>query len=126
MATQLPSRRHSDHEQQHMQRMSEALKVAVLQSVNARAWLIPSLGWFTDKICVPMAVVTGGLCCLQVAFMEQAVPMLDALGFVERYAWYFLSPDQAYDGHNGLPLDTASLYLMNGSATPTGHAYSSF
>ena len=66
------------------------------------------------------------LCCLQVAFMEQAVPMLDALGYVERYAWYFLSPDQAYDGHNGLPLDTASLYLMNGSATPTGRAYSSF
>ncbi|CAK0786608.1 hypothetical protein CVIRNUC_009822 [Coccomyxa viridis] len=62
----------------------------------------------------------------QVAFMEQAVPMLDALGFVERYAWYFLSPDQAYDGHNGLPLDTTSLYLMNGSATPTGQAYSSF
>ena len=52
--------------------------------------------------------------------------MLDALGYVERYAWYFLSPDQAYDGRNGLPLDTASLYLMNGSATPTGHAYSSF
>ena len=70
--------------------------------------------------------ISGVLCCLQVAFMEQAVPMLDALGFVERYAWYFLSPDQAYDGHNGLPLDTASLYLMNGSATPTGQAYSSF
>ena len=74
----------------------------------------------------PVAGISGMLCCLQVAFMEQAVPMLDALGFVERYAWYFLSPDQAYDGHNGLPLDTASLYLMNGSATPTGHAYSSF
>ena len=107
--------------------MSEALKTAVLLSVDARAWLIPSLGSFTDKIYLPLWLLSmAASAALQVAFMEQAVPMLDALGYVERYAWYFLSPDQAYDGHNGLPLDTASLYLMNGSATPTGHAYSSF
>ena len=60
---------------------------------------------------------------LQVAFLQQAVPMLDSLSFVERYAWYYLSPDQTYDGQNGLPLDTASLYNLNGSATPTGLAY---
>lgn len=60
---------------------------------------------------------------LQVAFMQQAVPMLDSLSFVERYAWYYLSPDQTYDGQNGLALDTASLYKLDGSANPTGLAY---
>ncbi|CAK0786607.1 hypothetical protein CVIRNUC_009821 [Coccomyxa viridis] len=59
----------------------------------------------------------------QVAFLQQAVPMLNSLSFVERYAWYFLSPDQTYDGQNGLPLDTASLYTSSGSETPTGAAY---
>ena len=59
----------------------------------------------------------------QVAFMQQAVPMLDKLRFVERYAWYMLAPDQVYDGLKGQPLDTASLAFFNGSATPTGLAY---
>ena len=49
--------------------------------------------------------------------------MLNSLSFVERYAWYYLSPDQTYDGQNGLPLDTASLYTSSGSETPTGAAY---
>ena len=60
---------------------------------------------------------------LQVAFLQQAVPMLNSLSFVERFAWYYLSPDQTYDGQNGLPLDTASLYTSSGSETPTGAAY---
>ncbi len=51
--------------------------------------------------------------------------MLNGLSFVERYAWFMLAPDQQYDGQNGLPLDTASLYYTNGSATPTGLAYQS-
>ena len=105
------------------------LQVAFMEQA---ALIIHSLGFCQGRASSHLSpdhrcmTISGVLCCLQVAFMEQAVPMLDALGFVERYAWYFLSPDQAYDGHNGLPLDTASLYLMNGSATPTGQAYSSF
>ena len=59
----------------------------------------------------------------QVAFMQQAIPMLDRLGFVERYAWYMLAPDQVYDGEKGQALDTASLVYFNGSATPPGLAY---
>ncbi len=66
---------------------------------------------------------TDAACSPQVAFLQQAVPMLNSLSFVERYAWYFLSPDQTYDGQNGLPLDTASLYTSSGSETPTGAAY---
>ena len=62
-------------------------------------------------------------CSPQVAFLQQAVPMLNSLSFVERYAWYYLSPDQTYDGQNGLPLDTASLYTASGLETPTGAAY---
>ncbi len=59
----------------------------------------------------------------QVAFMQQAIPMLDRLSFVERYAWYMLAPDQVYDGSKGQQLDTASLVYLNGSATATGVAY---
>ena len=59
----------------------------------------------------------------QVAFMQQAIPMLDKLGFVERYAWYMLYPDQVHDGEEGQSLNTASLVYLNGSATPTGLAY---
>ena len=59
----------------------------------------------------------------QVAFIQQAIPMLDKLGFVERYAWYMLAPDQVYDGERGQPLNTASLVYSNGSATPPGLAY---
>lgn len=59
----------------------------------------------------------------QVAFMQLAVPMLNSLSFVERYAWYALFPDQIYDGRSGQALNTASLCFSNGSATPTGLAY---
>lgn len=59
----------------------------------------------------------------QAAFLQQAAPMLDKLGFVERYAWYMLAPDQVYNGEKGQALDTASLVYNNGSATPTGLAY---
>lgn len=55
--------------------------------------------------------------------MQQAIPMLNALNFVERYAWYMLAPDQVYDGEKGQALDTASLVYFNGSATATGIAY---
>ena len=59
----------------------------------------------------------------QVAFMQQAIPMLDGLSFLERYAWYMLPPDQVYDGNKGQQLNTASLMDFNGSATATGVAY---
>jgi hypothetical protein len=59
----------------------------------------------------------------QVAFLQQATTMLNSLSFVERYAWFFLSPDQTDDGQNGAPLDTGSLYTASGSPTPTGVAY---
>lgn len=59
----------------------------------------------------------------QVAFLKAATTMLESLSFVERYAWYYLSPDGVYDGQNGLALDTGSLYFQNGSATPTGLAF---
>ena len=49
--------------------------------------------------------ISGVLCCLQVAFMEQAVPMLDALGFVECFAWESLSLDHSYDSRDGLLLN---------------------
>lgn len=59
----------------------------------------------------------------QVAFLKAATAMLESLSFVERYAWYYLSPDGVYDGQNGLALDTGSLYFQNGSPTPTGLAF---
>ena len=56
----------------------------------------------------------------QVAFLNAVVPLLESLSFVERYAWFTLP-------HDGLPADdTAGLYYVNGTATPTGAAYRVF
>lgn len=57
---------------------------------------------------------------VQVEFMNKAVPMLDSLSYVERYAWTYLGPDDVYQG------DTESLYNLDGSPTPVGTAYRSF
>ena len=89
----------SDHGQQHMQRMSEALIVAVLLSVDsARVAHLLSGVDHIQKTYVPR-VVTGGLCCLQVAFMEQAAPTIHSLGFVQGRARPSLSPDLLDEHH---------------------------
>ena len=56
----------------------------------------------------------------QLAFMNAAVPALEAVPYVERFAWYALFPDQIYSG------DTAALYDDDGNPTPAGSLYATF
>ncbi|CAL5221818.1 g4074 [Coccomyxa viridis] len=53
----------------------------------------------------------------QLAFMSAAIPALDTLPFLERYAWYALFPDQLFSNN------TAALYDDSGNPTPTGTLY---
>jgi hypothetical protein len=54
----------------------------------------------------------------QAAFVRRAVPMLESLPFVERYAWFALPPWT----NAGIP-STTNLYEDNGTPTPVGAAY---
>jgi Glycosyl hydrolase catalytic core len=54
----------------------------------------------------------------QVAFVRQAVPMLESLPFVERYAWFAVPPWM----DSGI-LGTTNLYNEDGTPTPVGVAY---
>ena len=56
----------------------------------------------------------------QIAFMKQAIPMLQALPFVERYAWFAMPPNP--DGDDG-SLANASLCDGNGSLNDAGAYY---
>ena len=56
----------------------------------------------------------------QLAFMGAAVPALEAVPYLERFAWYALFPDQLYSN------DTAALYNNDGSPTPAGTLYATF
>ena len=56
----------------------------------------------------------------QTAFMSAAVPALESLSIVERFAWYALFPDQIYAN------STASLYDDSGTPTPAGQVYMTF
>ena len=56
----------------------------------------------------------------QLAFMSGAVPAIEALPFVERFAWYALFPDQMYSNN------TAALYDDGGDPTPAGTLYATF
>lgn len=49
-------------------------------------------------------------------FMEQVLPMLDKLDFVERYAWF---PAKT----TSIPLGTSALFDANGALTPLGELY---
>ena len=49
-------------------------------------------------------------------FMEEVLPKLDKLDFVERYAWFPAKPTSA-------PLGTSALFLEDGSLTPLGECY---
>ncbi len=49
-------------------------------------------------------------------FMEQVLPMLDKLDFVERYAWFPAKPDS-------IPLGTSALFDAEGALTPLGECY---
>jgi hypothetical protein len=60
------------------------------------------------------------LCLPQIAFMQQIIPVLEAMPFLERYAWFALPPDQIYSG------DTTSLYNSNGTPTQTGAVYRTY
>ena len=53
----------------------------------------------------------------QAKFASKSIAMLEALPFVERYAWYSLSPWMA-DGSDG-----NSLYYQDGELTPAGFSY---
>jgi len=55
----------------------------------------------------------------QAAFVRHAVPMLESLPFVERYAWFSLPPWSA----DGVPA-TTNLYDERGAPTAVGAAYS--
>lgn len=56
----------------------------------------------------------------QLAFMSAAVPALEAVTYLERFAWYALFPDQMYSNN------TAALYDNGGSPTPAGSLYATF
>ena len=56
----------------------------------------------------------------QLAFMSAAVPALEAVTYLERFAWYALFPDQMYSNN------TAALYDNSGSPTPAGTLYATF
>jgi hypothetical protein len=56
----------------------------------------------------------------EAAFVREAVPMLESLPFVERYAWFSLPPWTS----DGLA-STASLYRDDGTPTPVGAVYRS-
>ena len=56
----------------------------------------------------------------QLAFMSAAVPALEAVTYLERFAWYALFPDQMYSNN------TAALYDNGGSPTPAGTLYATF
>jgi hypothetical protein len=49
-------------------------------------------------------------------YMEQVLPMLDKLDFVERYAWF---PAKT----TSIPLGTCALFDANGALTPLGECY---
>ncbi len=49
-------------------------------------------------------------------FMEDCLPALDDLKFLERYAWFPSRPDSA-------PLGTSALFDAEGSLTPLGECY---
>jgi hypothetical protein len=49
-------------------------------------------------------------------FMEQVLPMLDRLDFVERYAWFPAKP-------TSIPLGTSALHNADGSLTRLGECY---
>lgn len=49
-------------------------------------------------------------------FMEQVLPMLDRLDFVERYAWFAADASSA-------PLGTSALFDARGALTPLGRCY---
>jgi len=49
-------------------------------------------------------------------FMEQVLPRLDRLDFVERYAWFPAKPTSG-------PLGTSALFDENGGLTPLGQCY---
>ena len=52
-------------------------------------------------------------------FMEKALPALEKLDFVERYAWYPAKPDNR-------ALGTSALFDGEGSLTPLGEFYRDF
>ncbi len=52
-------------------------------------------------------------------FMEQALPALEKLDFVERYAWYPAKPDNRH-------LGTCALFDADGGLTPLGEFYRDF
>lgn len=56
----------------------------------------------------------------QRAFMSAAIPALEALPYLERFAWYSLFPDQIFSNN------TAALYDDDGSPTPVGTLYATF
>lgn len=56
----------------------------------------------------------------QAAFVRQALPMLESLPFVERYAWFALPPWAA-----GGVSATTNLYEVSGAPTAVGTAYES-
>jgi len=49
-------------------------------------------------------------------FMEEVLPMLDKLDFLERYAWFSAGQDSP-------PLGTSALYNAEGELTPLGECY---
>jgi len=51
-------------------------------------------------------------------FMRKVLPKLDALGFVERYAWFPA-------GENSAALGTSALFKKDGTLTPLGEIYRS-
>ena len=59
----------------------------------------------------------------QLAFMQRAVPMLEALPYVERYAWFALPPYRKGDGG---ALTKANLCDRDGRLNPCGITYQHF